>query len=128
MQSIQQTKVTKAIRVVSGAIGLFAAVYMSWYLYAIYFMYPNDANYSLFGIVMVAMMVGVGAATVAYARLVWRRTLGVGDNRWKPRVLGAYMIVPSVLVSPLAPTMFVILAFVMMSLNAVPNRAALNTD
>lgn len=118
---IQQTKATKAIRAVTGVIGLFSVVYIFWFLYAIYVLEPNDANYSPVGVLLVSMIVAVAGVTIAYARSVWRRSLGIHYNAWKLRWFGIFMIVPSVLVSPLSPTMllFVIFAFVMMFINSL---------
>jgi hypothetical protein len=124
MPQIQQTKATTAIRVVAGMTGLFAVVYMSWFMYAIYVLEPNEANYSPSGLAMVSLIVTVGVVTVLYARSVWRRSFGVHDRAWKLRAFGVFMIVLPVLVSPLSPTMlvFVIFSLALMFMNSLFTR------
>lgn len=130
MAAVQQTVATRLIRVAAGVIGLFAVVYVSWFLYAIYVLYPNEANYSPIGIVLASLMVVLAAVTVAFARSVWRRSSGVHTRARDLRLFTGFMVIFPVLISPVSPTtlVFVLFAPFLMFMNWMTTRSVGSTS
>jgi len=113
----------------ASVIGLFAIIYVSWFLYAVYVISPreyarNDANYSLSGILFMSGMVVLAASTVLMSRSVWLSSYGRQTSTWKLRIYTGFMMIFSVLISPVYPTtlIFFLFALVLQFLLAVSKR------
>ena len=113
----------------ASVIGLFAIIYVSWFLYAVYVISPreyarNDANYSLSGILFMSGMVVLAASTVLMSRSVWLRSYGRQTSTWKLRIYTGFMMIFSVLISSISPTtlIFFLFALVLQFLLAVSKR------
>ena len=113
----------------ASVIGLFAIIYVSWFLYAVYVISPreyarNDANYSLSGILFMSGMVVLAASTVLMSRSVWLRSYGRQTSTWKLRIYTGFMMIFSVLISSVSPTtlIFFLFALVLQFLLAVSKR------
>lgn len=121
MAPIQQTKVTKAIRLVSGVIATLSIAFVSWFLYAIYALEPSDANTSMLGLLNSTLMVILAVVTTAYARSVWRRSYGIHERPRKLRAFSGFMIIYPILIAVLLPyaLVFAMFAFVLQYMNSL---------
>lgn len=125
MDSSRNSSKAKAAKGTTAALGLFAIVYVVWFLYAVIVLYPNDANSSLIGAVGLSLMASLGVTTVAMSRSIWLRSSGRSTNARLFWIYTPFMVVFPVLVYPLSPTtlIFVIFAFVLLLLNKEMGRA-----
>jgi hypothetical protein len=115
-------KVTKTIAV---TFGLFAIVYVGWLFYASLVLHPNEANTSLLGFVMLALLTFLLVSTIAMSRSVWLRSSARPTSSRLFWVCTPFMVIFSMAVSPFSPTMliFVIIAIVLLFLNLALGRS-----
>ena len=119
-----KTTKTEAIRMIAATIAILAVVFVSWFLYAIYVLEPNEANVSPIGLLNSSLMAALAAVTVAYARSVWRRSLGIHDNPVKLRFFMGFMVIYPILIAILLPyaLIFAIFALLLQYMNSLFSR------
>ena len=125
---IEQTFITRAIRVVAGMVVLLVVAYVLFMIYRVYFYdsgHSSSSNNSTYAIPMIIFTSVLAGMTVEFARSVWRRSLGVHSNRWKLRAFAVILIVFPVIVSPFSPTtlIFALLTGVLIFLNSLFYRS-----
>ena len=110
---------------ITGLIALVSTVYAIGFFYGVLVLYPNDANYSLYGIIVLSSMLLVAISTVVMSRYVWGRIARKSDNSKKIYGLAAAMTVlplPVALISPSA-MIFFLFAVMLLALNWIFGRS-----
>jgi hypothetical protein len=108
----------------TGLIAILAVLFVSWFLYAIYVLEPNEANTSAIGLVNSTLMVLLAVVSIAYARSVWRRSYGIHDQQGKLRAFTGFMVIYPILIAVLLPyaLIFTLFAFALQYMNSLFSR------